>query len=132
MSRAAEPIRYGQVWVSRDEVMGPMNYLVVSSDAYNAAFGDRRVIAVEVDSRSVYQGTYREPIVEPAPHCLTGWSGLPEACLRNRSPSCIPNGTPRWQPRSASSSGTSQAEQPPGRRLMSAGRSTAAVDQDRN
>ena len=64
MSRAAEPIRYGQVWVSRDEVMGPMNYLVVSSDAYNAAFGDRRVIAVEVDSRSVYQGTYREPIVD--------------------------------------------------------------------
>ena len=41
-----------------------MNYLVVSSDAYNAAFGDRRVIAVEVDSRSVYQGTYREPIVD--------------------------------------------------------------------
>ena len=64
MSRSAEPIRYGQVWVSRDEVMGPMNYLVVSSDAYNAAFGDRRVIAVEVDSRSVYQGTYREPIVD--------------------------------------------------------------------
>ena len=64
MSRAAEPIRYGQVWVSRDEAMGPMNYLVVSSDAYNAAFGDRRVIAVEVDSRSVYHGTYREPIVD--------------------------------------------------------------------
>ncbi|MBA3906263.1 MAG: hypothetical protein H0X35_06190 [Pseudonocardiales bacterium] len=41
-----------------------MNYLVVSSDAYNAAFGDRRVIAVEVDSRSVYEGTYREPIVD--------------------------------------------------------------------
>jgi hypothetical protein len=31
-------IQYGQVWVSRDEVMGPMNYLIVSSDAYNAAF----------------------------------------------------------------------------------------------
>lgn len=60
----APPIQYGQVWVSRDEVMGPMNYLVVSSDAYNAAFGDRRVIAVEVDSRSVYEGTYREPIVD--------------------------------------------------------------------
>jgi hypothetical protein len=57
-------IRYGQVWVSRDEVMGPLNYLVVSSDAYNAAFGDRRVIAVEVDSRAVYAGTYREPIVD--------------------------------------------------------------------
>ena len=64
MSRSVAPIRYGQVWVSRDEVMGPMNYLVISSDAYNAAFGDRRVIAVEVDSRSVYQGTYREPIVD--------------------------------------------------------------------
>jgi mRNA-degrading endonuclease toxin of MazEF toxin-antitoxin module len=57
-------IRYGQVWVSRDEVMGAMNYLVVSSDAYNTAFGDRRVIAVEVDSRAVYQGVYREPIVD--------------------------------------------------------------------
>jgi hypothetical protein len=41
-----------------------MRYLVVSSDAYNAAFGDRRVIAVEVDSRAVYHGTYREPIVD--------------------------------------------------------------------
>lgn len=57
-------IRYGQVWVSRDEVLGPLNYLVVSSDAYNTAFGDRRVIAVEVDSRAVYEGTYREPIVD--------------------------------------------------------------------
>jgi len=61
----AQPaIQYGQVWVSRDEVTGPMNYLIVSSDAYNAAFGDRRVIAVEVDSRAVYEGTYREPIVD--------------------------------------------------------------------
>ncbi len=64
MSRPTEPIRYGQVWVARDEVMGPMHYLVVSSDAYNAAFGDRRIIAVEVDSRSVYEGTFREPIVD--------------------------------------------------------------------
>ncbi len=64
MSRAGGPIRFGQVWVSRDEVLGPVNYLVVSSDAYNAAFGDRRVIAAEVDSRSVYEGTYREPIVD--------------------------------------------------------------------
>jgi hypothetical protein len=39
-----------------------MRYLVVSSDAYNTAFGDRRVIAVEIDSRAVYQGVYREPI----------------------------------------------------------------------
>lgn len=44
--------------------MGPMNDLVVSSDAYNAAFGDRRAIAVEADSRSVDEGTYREPIVD--------------------------------------------------------------------
>lgn len=41
-----------------------MRYLVVSSDAYNTAFGDRRVIAVEVDSRAIYQGDYREPIVD--------------------------------------------------------------------
>jgi hypothetical protein len=31
---------------------------------YNAAFGDRRVIAVEVDSHAVYQGIYREPITD--------------------------------------------------------------------
>ncbi|MGH4012299.1 MAG: hypothetical protein ACRDTH_29745 [Pseudonocardiaceae bacterium] len=41
-----------------------MRYLVVSSDAYNTAFDDRRVIAVEVDSRAVYQGVYREPITD--------------------------------------------------------------------
>jgi mRNA-degrading endonuclease toxin of MazEF toxin-antitoxin module len=64
VSASGARVRYGQVWVSRDEVMGAMNYLVVSSDAYNAAFGDRRVIAVEVDSRAVYEGTYREPIVD--------------------------------------------------------------------
>ena len=57
-------IRFGQVWASRDEVLGAMNYLVVSSDAYNAAFGDRRVIAVEIDSRAVYEGVYREPIID--------------------------------------------------------------------
>lgn len=64
MTRSAATVRYGQVWVSRDEVLGPMNYLVVSSDAYNAAFADRRVIAVEVDPRAVYDGTFREPIVD--------------------------------------------------------------------
>lgn len=64
MSGPGTRIRYGQVWVSRDEVLGPMNYLVVSSDAYNAAFDDRRIIAVEVDGRAVYAGTYREPIVD--------------------------------------------------------------------
>ena len=64
MSGPAGQVRYGQVWVSREEVIGAMNYLVVSSDAYNQAFGDKRVIAVEVDSRAVYEGTYREPIVD--------------------------------------------------------------------
>jgi hypothetical protein len=52
------------VWESPNEAVGTMRYLVVSSDAYNTAFGDRRVIAVEVDSRAVYHGTYREPIVD--------------------------------------------------------------------
>jgi hypothetical protein len=52
------------VWESPDETIGTMHYLVVSSDAYNAAFGDRRVIAVEVDTRAVYQGAYREPIID--------------------------------------------------------------------
>ena len=57
-------VRFGQVWASRDEVLGAMDYLVVSSDAYNAAFGDRRVIAVEIDSRALYEGVYREPITD--------------------------------------------------------------------
>lgn len=57
-------VRFGQVWESTREAIGPMRYLVVSSDAYNAAFGDRRVIAVEVDSAGVYQGVYREPVVD--------------------------------------------------------------------
>jgi hypothetical protein len=57
-------IRFGQVWTSPDEVLGAMDYLIVSSDAYNSAFGDRRVIAVEIDSRALYEGVYREPIVD--------------------------------------------------------------------
>ncbi|MDT7713000.1 MAG: hypothetical protein QOG46_1694, partial [Pseudonocardiales bacterium] len=36
-------IRFGQVWESPDETIGSMRYLVVSSDAYNTAFADRRV-----------------------------------------------------------------------------------------
>jgi hypothetical protein len=64
VSAPGAPVQYSQVWVSRDEVMGTVNYLVVSSDAYNAAFGHRRVIAVEVGSRAIYEGAYREPIVD--------------------------------------------------------------------
>ena len=52
------------MWESRDDVIGPIRYLVVSSDPYNTAFGNRRVIAVEVDSSAVYEGAYREPIVD--------------------------------------------------------------------
>jgi hypothetical protein len=59
-----EGVRFGQVWESPDETIGSMRYLVVSSDAYNAAFGDRRVIAVEIDSRAIYHGAFREPIVD--------------------------------------------------------------------
>jgi hypothetical protein len=58
----APPIRFGQVWESLDETIGSLRYLIVSSDAYNTAFSDRRVIAVEVDSHAVYHGAYREPI----------------------------------------------------------------------
>lgn len=42
------------MWESPDEAIGSMRYLVVSSDAYNDAFGDRRAIAVEIDSRAVF------------------------------------------------------------------------------
>lgn len=45
-------VRFGQVWESRDAATGSVRHLIVSSDAYNSAFGDRRVIAVEVDSSS--------------------------------------------------------------------------------
>lgn len=56
------PIRFGQVWESQGEAIGLMRYLVVSADAYNEVYGDRRVIAVEVDSQAVYTGAYREPV----------------------------------------------------------------------
>jgi hypothetical protein len=85
VTAAGARVRYGQVWVSRDEVLGAMNYLIVSSDAYNAAFGDRRVIAVEVDSRAVSEGTYREPIVDAGVRrCSTGLSGWRARCWRSR------------------------------------------------
>jgi hypothetical protein len=58
------PVRFGQVWESPDEAIGSMRYLVVSSDAYNDAYGDRRAIAVEIDSRAVFEGVYREPITD--------------------------------------------------------------------
>lgn len=57
-------VRFGQVWQSNPETIGTMHYLVVSSDDYNDFYGDRRVIAVEVDSAAVYQGDYREPIID--------------------------------------------------------------------
>ncbi|HSL08739.1 MAG TPA: hypothetical protein VK887_12315 [Pseudonocardiaceae bacterium] len=57
-------MRFGQVWESPNEAIGSMRYLIVSSDAYNDAFGDRRAIAVEIDSRAVFEGVYREPITD--------------------------------------------------------------------
>jgi hypothetical protein len=33
VSTPGAPIQYGQVWISREEVMGLVNYLIVSSDA---------------------------------------------------------------------------------------------------
>lgn len=62
--RRTASVRFGQVWESPDEHIGPMRYLIVSSDAYNTAFADRRAIAVEIDSHAVYQGAYQEPIVD--------------------------------------------------------------------
>jgi hypothetical protein len=59
--RRAPPVRFGQVWQSPDEAIGPVRYLIVSSDACNAA---RRAIAVEIDAQAVYHGAYREPIVD--------------------------------------------------------------------
>jgi mRNA-degrading endonuclease toxin of MazEF toxin-antitoxin module len=81
---SSDAVRYGQVWASRDEVMGPINYLVVSSDAYNAAFGDRRVIAVEVDPRAAYDGTYREPIVDAGTAMLDRVVWVARAALEER------------------------------------------------
>jgi mRNA-degrading endonuclease toxin of MazEF toxin-antitoxin module len=64
--------------------MGAMNYLVVSSDAYNEAFGDRRVIAVEVDSRAVYEGTYREPIIDAGTAMLDRIVWVARSALQER------------------------------------------------
>ena len=54
--------RFRQICESPTEAIGSMRYLILSSDAYYIAFGDRRGIAVEIDSRAAYQGAYREPI----------------------------------------------------------------------
>jgi mRNA-degrading endonuclease toxin of MazEF toxin-antitoxin module len=91
VSTPSAPIQYGQVWVSRDEVMGPMNYLIVSSDAYNAAFADRWVIAVEVDSRSVYKGTYREPIIDAGTAMLDRLVWVARAALQEQVAELHPN-----------------------------------------
>ena len=64
MTRPQAAVRFGQVWESTSEAIGTTRYLVVSGNAYNTAFADRRVIAVEVDSRAIYEGSYREPIVD--------------------------------------------------------------------
>jgi mRNA-degrading endonuclease toxin of MazEF toxin-antitoxin module len=84
VTRLADRVRYGQVWVSRDEVLGPINYLVVSSDAYNDVFADRRVIAVEVDSRGVYAGDYREPIVDAGTAMLDRLVWVARSTLREQ------------------------------------------------
>ncbi len=64
MASGPPAFRFGQVWESRREAIGTMRYLIVSSDVYNTAFADRRVIAAEVDSAAIYEGAYREPIVD--------------------------------------------------------------------
>lgn len=55
MSPPTEPVRYGQVWVSRDEVMGPMNYLVTLGTA------DRSSIA-SVTFRARSSAAFQEDI----------------------------------------------------------------------
>jgi hypothetical protein len=84
VSAPGPKIRYGQVWLSREEVLGVVNYLIVSSDAYNDAFADQRVIAVEIDSRDVYRGTYREPIVDAGTAMLDRLVWVARAALQEQ------------------------------------------------
>ena len=91
-----------QVWASRDEVMGAMNYLVVSFDAYNASFGDRRVIVVEVDSRAVYEGTYREPIIDAGTAMLDRIVWVARSALHEHVADLYHTATRPSRPRSAS------------------------------
>ena len=39
-----------RAWEGSPEAIGPVRWLVISSDDYNAVFGTRRVMAVEMDS----------------------------------------------------------------------------------
>jgi hypothetical protein len=78
-------IQFGQVWESPDEAIGVMRYLIVSGDAYNAAFGDRRAIAVEIDSRSQTMARAVE-VRENRSHGLTGGSWK-----RNQQPATATN-----------------------------------------
>jgi hypothetical protein len=56
--------RFGQVWEGSPEAIGPVRWLIVSSDVYNSVYGERRVIAAEIDSSAVLPGDLREPIVD--------------------------------------------------------------------
>lgn len=76
MSSPVASVRFGQVWESPDEAIGSLRYLIVSSDSYNEAFGDRRAIAVEIDSRAVFEGIYREPIIDAGTAYLDRLTGV--------------------------------------------------------
>jgi hypothetical protein len=83
-----------------------MRYLVVSSDAYNTAFGDRRVIAVEIDSRAVYHGAYREPIPDAGTAHLDRLTWVTRRQLTELVAELTPTATPPSPPSSESSSAT--------------------------
>ncbi|MGH3851305.1 MAG: hypothetical protein ACRDRT_16720 [Pseudonocardiaceae bacterium] len=100
------PLRFGQVWESPDEVIGSMRYLVESCDAYNHAYGDRRAIAVEIDSRAVFEGVYREPITDAGTAYLDRLTWLPADNSCTSSATCTPTVTATSPTSSATSSAT--------------------------
>jgi hypothetical protein len=87
------PVRFGQVWESPDEAIGSMRYLVVSSDAYNDAFG-----AGPSPSRSTPEQSSRastaNPSPTPAPPISTGSPGSPATTSCNSSATYTPTVTP--------------------------------------
>jgi hypothetical protein len=56
-----------------------------------AAFADRRVIAVQVASHPVYEGTYREPIVDAGTAMLDRLVWVARAALQEQVAELHPN-----------------------------------------
>lgn len=76
--------RFGEVWLVKGSVLGPLPVLVVSGDLYNDVYGEVRVLTVEVDTRGLRSGDLREPIEDHGTALLDRIAWLPRQHLAER------------------------------------------------